>query len=126
MPMADSVENFLYKCSIAVLGCDFGWHGHLGRDCRGDSRIARFVIPAEECHPRENGGGKSWKRSTSFQLVNKIASRSVSAFNPKSKIGNRKSPPIHAFEDTWHWHQAAAKAYHEIVEAGGRVSLQRI
>lgn len=27
-----------------------------------------------------------------------------------------------AFEDTWCWDQAAAAAYHEIVERGGRVS----
>jgi site-specific DNA-methyltransferase (adenine-specific) len=36
--------------------------------------------------------------------------------------GSRSAAQIHAFEDTWHWDQAAAKAYQEIVEAGGRVS----
>ena len=105
--MADSVENFLYKCCIAVLGCDFGWHGHLGRDCSGDSRIARFVIPAE-------AGIQSWKRSTSFQLVNKIASRSDSTLLNFALL-------ILNFYDTWHWDEAAAKSYQEIVESGGRV-----
>ncbi len=36
--------------------------------------------------------------------------------------GSRSAAQIHAFEDTWHWDQAAAKAYQEIVETGGRVS----
>ena len=30
---------------------------------------------------------------------------------------------IQAFGDTWHWDQAAAAAYQEVVEAGGQVSL---
>ena len=30
---------------------------------------------------------------------------------------------IRAFEDTWRWDQAAAAAFQEVVEAGGRVSL---
>jgi len=36
--------------------------------------------------------------------------------------GSRSAAQIHAFEDTWHWDQAAARAYQEIVETGGRVS----
>ncbi len=30
---------------------------------------------------------------------------------------------IHAFEDTWRWDEAAARAYQEALEAGGSVSL---
>ena len=37
--------------------------------------------------------------------------------------GTRSAAQIQAFEDTWHWDQAAAQAYEEIVEAGGQVSL---
>ena len=37
--------------------------------------------------------------------------------------GSRASAQIKAFEDTWHWDQAAAEAYQETVEAGGQVSL---
>ena len=36
--------------------------------------------------------------------------------------GSRSAAQIKAFEDTWRWDQAAAAAYHEVVEAGGRVS----
>jgi adenine specific DNA methylase Mod len=36
--------------------------------------------------------------------------------------GSRSAAQIKAFEDTWQWDQAAAEAYHKIVEAGGRVS----
>jgi len=36
--------------------------------------------------------------------------------------GSRAAAQIKAFEDTWRWDQAAAAAYHETVEAGGRVS----
>ncbi len=36
--------------------------------------------------------------------------------------GSRSAAQIQAFEDTWHWDQAAAAAYQEVVEAGGRVS----
>jgi len=36
--------------------------------------------------------------------------------------GTRSSAQIKAFEDTWHWDQAAVMAFQEIVEAGGRVS----
>lgn len=37
--------------------------------------------------------------------------------------GTRSAAQIRAFEDTWQWDQAAAAAYQEVVEAGGRVSL---
>jgi len=37
--------------------------------------------------------------------------------------GTRSGAQIRAFEDTWQWDQAAAAAYQEVVEAGGRVSL---
>ena len=36
--------------------------------------------------------------------------------------GEKAAAQIKAFEDTWHWDQAAAKAYQEVVEAGGKVS----
>lgn len=36
--------------------------------------------------------------------------------------GTRAAAQIHAFEDTWQWDQAAAHAFQEIVEAGGKVS----
>ena len=36
--------------------------------------------------------------------------------------GSRSAAQIKAFEDTWCWDQAAARAYQEVVEAGGRVS----
>ncbi len=36
--------------------------------------------------------------------------------------GSRSAAQIKAFEDTWRWDQAAAAAYAEIVESGGRVS----
>lgn len=37
--------------------------------------------------------------------------------------GSRAAAQIRAFEDTWRWDQAAAAAYHEVVETGpGRVS----
>jgi site-specific DNA-methyltransferase (adenine-specific) len=36
--------------------------------------------------------------------------------------GSRSASQIKAFEDTWRWDQAAAAAYQEVVEAGGRVS----
>jgi len=36
--------------------------------------------------------------------------------------GSRSAAQIKAFEDTWRWDQAAAKAYEEIVEAGSKVS----
>lgn len=38
------------------------------------------------------------------------------------KNGSQASAQIKAFEDTWHWDQAAAAAYQEVVEAGGPVS----
>lgn len=37
--------------------------------------------------------------------------------------GSRSTSQIHAFEDTWHWDQAAASAFQEVVESGGQVSL---
>jgi site-specific DNA-methyltransferase (adenine-specific) len=37
--------------------------------------------------------------------------------------GTRSAAQIRAFVDTWQWDQAAAAAYQEVVEAGGRVSL---
>ena len=36
--------------------------------------------------------------------------------------GSRAAAQIKAFEDTWRWDSAAAEAYRETVEAGGRVS----
>jgi DNA modification methylase len=36
--------------------------------------------------------------------------------------GSRAAAQIKAFEDTWRWDQAAAAAYEEVVEGGGRVS----
>ena len=36
--------------------------------------------------------------------------------------GSRAAAQIKAFEDTWTWDQAAAEAYQEVVEAGGKVS----
>lgn len=36
--------------------------------------------------------------------------------------GTRAAAQIKAFEDTWQWDQAAAAAWQEVVEAGGRVS----
>jgi adenine specific DNA methylase Mod len=36
--------------------------------------------------------------------------------------GSRSAAQIKAFEDTWRWDQAAADAYHTIMEAGGRVA----
>ncbi|MHB1134260.1 MAG: DNA methyltransferase [Chloroflexota bacterium] len=36
--------------------------------------------------------------------------------------GTKAAAQIKAFEDTWRWDEAAAKTYHETVEAGGKVS----
>ena len=36
--------------------------------------------------------------------------------------GSRAAAQLKAFEDTWYWGPAAAKAYQEVVEAGGKVS----
>ena len=36
--------------------------------------------------------------------------------------GTQAASQIKAFEDTWHWDQAAAEAYQEVVELGGQVS----
>lgn len=38
------------------------------------------------------------------------------------KNGSKAAAQIKAFEDTWQWDQAAAQAYQEVVEAGGKVS----
>jgi DNA modification methylase len=40
----------------------------------------------------------------------------------KERNGTQSAAQIRAFEDTWQWDQAAARAYQEIVEAGGKVS----
>lgn len=39
-----------------------------------------------------------------------------------ARDGTRSAAQIKVFEDTWQWDAAAAAAYHEIVEAGGKVS----
>jgi DNA modification methylase len=36
--------------------------------------------------------------------------------------GTRAAAQIQAFEDTWQWDASASAAYHEVVEAGGKVS----
>jgi adenine specific DNA methylase Mod len=36
--------------------------------------------------------------------------------------GEASAAQIHAFEDTWHWDKAAARAYDDVVLAGGKVS----
>lgn len=36
--------------------------------------------------------------------------------------GTRAAAQVTAFEDTWHWDQAASAAYEEVVEQGGRVA----
>jgi DNA modification methylase len=38
------------------------------------------------------------------------------------KDGARSASQITAFKDTWEWNQEAARAYEEVVEAGGRVA----
>ena len=37
----------------------------------------------------------------------------------EEKDGTQAAAQIQAFEDTWHWDQASARAYREVVEAGG-------
>ncbi len=39
------------------------------------------------------------------------------------KDGTQAASQIKAFEDTWEWDQNAARAFDEVVEAGGNVSL---
>lgn len=39
-----------------------------------------------------------------------------------TKNGKDAAAQIKAFDDTWHWDQAAAESYREIVERGGPVS----
>src|SRR5260221_1748114 len=36
--------------------------------------------------------------------------------------GTQAASQIRAFEDTWRWDEGAARAFQEVVEAGGRVS----
>ncbi|MBE7480613.1 MAG: restriction endonuclease [Polyangiaceae bacterium] len=36
--------------------------------------------------------------------------------------GTRSAAQVKAFKDTWEWDEAAARAYHELVEGGGKVS----
>src|SRR5207244_1114621 len=36
--------------------------------------------------------------------------------------GTQAASQIKAFEDTWRWDEGAARAFQEVVEAGGRVS----
>src|ERR1700686_2597099 len=36
--------------------------------------------------------------------------------------GTRSAAQIKAFKDTWRWDQAAALAYHKVVEGGGEVA----
>jgi DNA modification methylase len=38
------------------------------------------------------------------------------------KDGTRSAAQIRAFGDTWQWDQASARAYQEVVEAGGKIS----
>ena len=38
------------------------------------------------------------------------------------KDGSRSASQITAFKDTWEWNEEAARAYEEVVEAGGRVA----
>ncbi|MFH1086095.1 MAG: DNA methyltransferase [Chloroflexota bacterium] len=40
----------------------------------------------------------------------------------KEQNGSKSAAQIKAFGDTWHWDQAAAHAYQQVVEAGGKVS----
>ena len=40
----------------------------------------------------------------------------------REQDGSRSASQILAFEDTWQWDQAAARAYQEVVEHGGKVS----
>lgn len=40
----------------------------------------------------------------------------------QEKNGSDSAAQIKAFEDTWHWDEASAEAYHEVVESGGRVA----
>jgi len=39
-----------------------------------------------------------------------------------AKDGTEAAAQIQAFEDTWHWDEAAAREYEEVVEKGGKVS----
>jgi adenine specific DNA methylase Mod len=41
----------------------------------------------------------------------------------REQDGTRSASQLRAFEDTWRWDQAAAHAYEDVVERGGKVSL---
>ena len=41
----------------------------------------------------------------------------------KERNGSRSAAQLHAFEDTWEWGEASARALQEVIEAGGRLSL---
>ena len=36
--------------------------------------------------------------------------------------GSRSASQIKVFEDTWHWDQAAAQSYEEVLDVGGQVA----
>jgi site-specific DNA-methyltransferase (adenine-specific) len=40
----------------------------------------------------------------------------------REQDGTRSAAQVRAFDDTWHWNQAAADAYQQVVEQGGKVS----
>jgi site-specific DNA-methyltransferase (adenine-specific) len=40
----------------------------------------------------------------------------------KERDGTQAAAQIKAFEDTWRWDEGAARAFEQVVEAGGRVS----
>ena len=40
----------------------------------------------------------------------------------KEQNGSASAAQIKAFEDTWHWDQAAARAYEEVIGKGGSVA----
>lgn len=40
----------------------------------------------------------------------------------REQSGEKASAQIRAFEDTWRWDESAAAVFHDVVEAGGRVS----
>jgi site-specific DNA-methyltransferase (adenine-specific) len=40
----------------------------------------------------------------------------------KDESGTEADSQIHAFEDTWHWHQQAEETYRELINRPGRVS----
>src|SRR2546422_10521898 len=40
----------------------------------------------------------------------------------QERNGSRAAEQVKAFEDTWRWDTAAAGAFHDVVQAGGRVA----